>query len=159
MEALHGRFYLYKDSLAYTAHIGTLGSITQQSLYELCKHLNSLRCIISFLHGYLPNPIISHAIMLLQPCLAAMHSCLLSIDNVDKRRLQASTANEEAIDISLLSQLIAVLLRHTAAVQDARLLGRLGGHFLGHPLADRLVDFLCLLGSGDFAGANGPVRC
>jgi hypothetical protein len=87
-----------------------MGSITEQSLYELYKHLNPLRCIISFPHGYLPNPIISHVIMPLQPCLAAMHSCLLSVDNVDKRWLQASTANEEAIDISLLSQLIAVLL-------------------------------------------------
>jgi hypothetical protein len=87
----------------------------------------------------------------------AMHSCLVRIDDIDKRRLQASAANKEAVDVGLLCQLIAVLLRHAAAVQDARLLRRLRGHLLGHPLADCLVDLLCLLGGGDFAGSDGPV--
>jgi hypothetical protein len=85
-----------------------------------------------------------------------MHSCEVAVDDVHKRGLQASTANQEAIDIRLLCQLAAVLLRHAAAVQDARLLGRLAGDRLLHPLADRLVDFLCLLRGGDLAGANGP---
>jgi hypothetical protein len=88
-----------------------------------------------------------------------MHSCLLSIDDVDKRGLQASTADQEAIDVGLLGQLIAVLLRHAAAVQDARLLRSLGGHLLLEPLTDRLVDLLCLLRGRDLASANGPRRC
>jgi hypothetical protein len=87
----------------------------------------------------------------------AMHSCLVRIDNVDKRRLQASAANKEAIDVGLLRELIAVLLRHAAAVQDARLLCRLRRHLLGHPLADCLVNLLCLLGGSDLAGSDGPV--
>jgi hypothetical protein len=86
-----------------------------------------------------------------------MHSCLVGIDDVDKRGLQASTANEEAVNVWLLGQLVAVLLRHAATVQDARLLRRLSRDLLLHPLADSLVDFLCLLGGSDLAGSNGPV--
>jgi hypothetical protein len=86
-----------------------------------------------------------------------MHSCLVGIDDVDKRGLQASAANEEAVNVWLLGQLVAVLLRHAAAVQDARLLRRLSRDLLLHPLADGLVDFLCLLGGSDLAGSNGPV--
>jgi hypothetical protein len=86
-----------------------------------------------------------------------MHSSLVSIDNIHKRRLQASPTNKEPINVRLLSQLIAVLLRHTAAVQDTRLLRSLGRNFLREPLAQCLVNFLCLLGGRDFAGADGPV--
>jgi hypothetical protein len=86
-----------------------------------------------------------------------MHSCLVSIDDVDKRGLQASTANEEAVNVWLLGKLVAVLLRHAATVQDARLLRRLSRDLLLHPLADGLVDFLCLLSGSDLAGSNSPV--
>jgi hypothetical protein len=41
---------------------------------------------------------------------SAMHSCLLGVDNVDKSGLQAGTANEETVNIGLLSELSAVLL-------------------------------------------------
>lgn len=58
----------------------------------------------------------------LQPRLATMHSCLVSVDDIHKRGLQARAADKEAIDIRLLSELIAVLLRNTAAVQDTGLL-------------------------------------
>lgn len=54
-----------------------------------------------------------------------MHSCLLGVDDVDKSGLQAGTANEETVDIGLLGQLSAVLLGHTASVQDTGLLGGL----------------------------------
>lgn len=93
----------------------------------------------------------------LQPRLATMHSCLVGIDDIHKRRLQAGTANKEAIDISLLGQLVAVLLRHAAAVEDTGLLRSLGRNLLVEPLAERLMDFLGLLGGCDLAGANGPV--
>lgn len=85
-----------------------------------------------------------------------MHSCLIRIDDIHKRRLQARAAHQEAIDIRLLRQLVAVLLAHAAAVQDARLVSCLGGHFLLEPAADRGVHFLRLLGGCDFAGADGP---
>jgi hypothetical protein len=87
-----------------------------------------------------------------------MYSCLVAVDDVNKRRLQASTADKESIDIGLLGQLAAVLLRHTATVQDARLLRSLARDFLLEPLADGLVDLLCLLCGCDLAGANGPGR-
>lgn len=88
-----------------------------------------------------------------------MYSCLVAVDDVDKRRLQAGAADEEAVNIRLLGELAAVLLRHAATVQDTGLLGRLGGDLLLQPLADRGVDFLCLLSGSDLAGADGPGFC
>jgi hypothetical protein len=81
---------------------------------------------------------------------------LVAVDNVHKCRLQASTSNQEAIDVGLLRQLLAVLLSHAAAIQDACLLSSLIRDLLLNPLADGLVDFLCLLGGGYFAGADRP---
>ena len=87
-----------------------------------------------------------------------MNSCLVGVDDVNERRLQASTANEETVNVSLLSQLLAVLLGDTATVQDTGLLGSLGGNLLLEPLAEGGVDFLCLLGGCDLAGTDGPGR-
>jgi hypothetical protein len=86
-----------------------------------------------------------------------MHSRLLSVDNIDKRRLQAGAADKEAIDIGLLSQLAAVLLRDAAAVQDPGLLSCLRGDLLLEPLTDSSMDFLCLLRGSDLAGADSPI--
>lgn len=85
-----------------------------------------------------------------------MRSRRVCVDNVDKRRLQRRTTNQEAVNVGLLGKLAAVLLVDAAAVQDARLLRRLGRDLLLQPLADRGVDFLRLLCGGDLAGANGP---
>ncbi len=74
-----------------------------------------------------------------------MNSRRVGVDNVNKRRLQRRTANKETIDISLLGQLAAVLLVDAAAVQNTRLLRRLGRDFLLQPLADGSVDLLSLL--------------
>lgn len=79
------------------------------------------------------------------------------VDDVDEGGLQAGTADEETIDIGLLGQLLAVLLADGAAVDDADVVGGLGGDGVGEPLADGGVDLLGLLGGGDLAGANGPV--
>ena len=51
---------------------------------------------------------------------------MVSVDDVDKGRLQASTADEETVNVGLLGKLVAVLLRDTATVQDTGLLGGLG---------------------------------
>jgi hypothetical protein len=93
-----------------------------------------------------------------QPRLTTMHSCLVGIDDVHKRGLQAGTSHKEAVDIRLLRQLIAVLLRHAAAVQDARLVRRLARDLFLEPVAERGVDFLSLFGGCDFAGSNGPAN-
>lgn len=85
-----------------------------------------------------------------------MHSCLLAVDDINERRLQARAANKEAINIRLLRKFAGVLLRYTSTVQNARLLRSLGRDFLLQPLADGGVDFLCLLGGGDLAGADSP---
>lgn len=47
---------------------------------------------------------------------------MVAVDNVDKRRLQAGTANKETVNIGLLGKLLAILLRDTSAVQDTGLL-------------------------------------
>lgn len=88
-----------------------------------------------------------------------MHSCLLAVDDVNKRRLQAGATDKETIDIRLLRQLTRVLLGHASSVQDTGLLSGLGRDLLLEPLTDSGVDFLCLLGGGDLAGANGPDIC
>jgi hypothetical protein len=86
-----------------------------------------------------------------------LYSCLVAVDDIDKGGLQASTADKETINIRLLRKLAAVLLRHTASVQDASLLGGVRRDLLLEPLANGGVDFLRLLGSRYFAGADGPI--
>ena len=71
-------------------------------------------------------------------------------------RLQAGTANKEAVNVGLLGELAAVLLADGATVDDADLVGGLGGDGLAEPLADGGVDLLGLLGGSDLAGTDGP---
>lgn len=71
-------------------------------------------------------------------------------------RLQAGTANKEAVDIGLLGELAAVLLADGATVDDTDLVLGLGRNGFAKPLADSGVDLLGLLSSGNLAGANGP---
>lgn len=85
-----------------------------------------------------------------------MNSRRVGVDDVNKRRLQRRTTDQETVNIGLLGELTAVLLVDAAAVQNACLLRSLGRDLLLQPLADRGVDLLGLLGGGDLAGANGP---
>lgn len=71
-------------------------------------------------------------------------------------RLERSTADQEAVDVVLLGELLAVLLADGAAVEDAGLVGGLLADVVLEPLADAGVDLLGLLLGGDLAGANGP---
>lgn len=70
--------------------------------------------------------------------------------------LQAGTANQESVNVGLLSELTAVLLADTATVDDPSVLGDLGRDLLSEPLADGGVNLLGLLGRGDLAGTDGP---
>lgn len=88
-----------------------------------------------------------------------MNSCRVGVDDVDKRRLQGSTANKETVNVGLLGKLAAVLLVDAASVQDAGLLSSLGRDLLLEPLADRSVDLLSLLSGGNLSGANSPDTC
>lgn len=81
---------------------------------------------------------------------------LLGVDNINKGRLQAGTANKEAVNIRLLAQLLAILLTDTATIQDAGLVRSLVVDSLLEPLANSGVNLLCLLGGGNLASANGP---
>lgn len=81
---------------------------------------------------------------------------LLGVDDVSEGRLQAGAADEETVNVGLLGELLAVLLADRATVDDAGLVGSLLADVLLEPLADALVNLLCLLGGGDLAGADGP---
>lgn len=74
-------------------------------------------------------------------------------------RLQASTANEEAVNILLLSEVTAVLLADGTAVDDTGVVRGLSGDSLAEPLADGGVDLLGLLCGSDLAGSDSPVTC
>lgn len=83
--------------------------------------------------------------------------CLLeAVDDIHEGGLQAGATNQEAVNVGLLAQLLAVLLADTATVQDARLVRSLVTNALLEPLADGSVDVLCLLSCGDLASADGP---
>ena len=87
-----------------------------------------------------------------------MYSCLVGVDDVVEGRFQRSAANQEAINVGLLRELTAVLLSHTATVQDACLLSSLGGDLLLQPFTNSGVDLLSLLGGSDLAGTDSPGR-
>ena len=71
-------------------------------------------------------------------------------------RLQASTTDQEAVNVLLLSKILAVLATDTATVEDAGLISNLVANVGPEPLADGLVHLLGLLNRGDLASANGP---
>ena len=69
---------------------------------------------------------------------------------------EGSSTDEEAINIFLFNELPAVLGIHRASVENSRGCGNFGRHFLGEPVSNVGVRLLSLLGSRDFAGADGP---
>lgn len=71
-------------------------------------------------------------------------------------RLQAGTANKEAVNVGLLGKLAAVLLADGATVDDTDVFLGLRGDGLAEPLADSGVDLLGLLSGGDLAGTDSP---
>jgi hypothetical protein len=71
-------------------------------------------------------------------------------------RLQAGTANEEAVNIGLGSELAAVLLADGATVDDTDGVLSLLRDGSTEPLADLGVDLLGLLSGSDLTGTNGP---
>jgi hypothetical protein len=73
-------------------------------------------------------------------------------------RLQASTANEETVNIGLGSELAAVLLADGATVDDTDVVLSLGADGLAEPLTDSGVNLLGLLGGSDLAGTDSPDR-
>lgn len=87
-----------------------------------------------------------------------MNSSRVRVDDINESRLQASTANKEAVNVGLLRELAAVLLRHATSIKNASLLRSLRGYLLLQPLTDRSMDLLCLLSGSDLAGANGPMQ-
>ncbi len=72
------------------------------------------------------------------------------------RWLQRRSTNQEPIDIRLLGQIPAVLLRHAAPVDNPRLVRDLTAHLLPQELADRGVHLLRLLRAGHLARPDGP---
>lgn len=80
----------------------------------------------------------------------------MAVDNIGESWFQRSTANQEAINVYLLAQVLAVLLRDTATVDDSGLLCNLLANLLLQPSSDSCMDLLGLLSGGNLAGTNGP---
>lgn len=99
----------------------------------------------------------SGALPILVPPFRTAFQCLrLSVDDINERRLQASTTNKEAINVALRSQLLAVLLVNATAIDDPGLIRRILADIILQPLADRSVNLLRLFRSSDLASANSP---
>lgn len=79
-------------------------------------------------------------------------------DDVSESRLKGSTADEETVDIDLRNELVGVLLSDGATVDDSGLLGNSRRDLSTEPAADKCVDFLCLSGRSNLAGADSPDR-
>ena len=71
-------------------------------------------------------------------------------------RFQASTANQESINIWLLGQIAAVLLGNTSTVKDTGSLCGFRRDSRHEPLTNFSMHFLSLVRGGDFAGSNSP---
>lgn len=70
---------------------------------------------------------------------------LLSVDDLHKVGFKRGASNKEAVNVSRLSQLLAVAGRDGASVNDAQGVRHLGGDLLLQPLAQFSVHFLSLL--------------
>ena len=70
--------------------------------------------------------------------------------------LEGGTANKESIDVGSHDQVSSILVSDGATVEDAGLLGGLGGHILSKPASNAVVGLLGLLWGGSHAGADGP---
>ena len=71
--------------------------------------------------------------------------------------LQTGASNQESVNVRLLRQIATVLFAHAASIDDPCAFGRFFGDGGREPFSDLGVDFLRLLGRGDFARTYGPV--
>mmetsp|Transcript_22373 Transcript_22373/g.43855 ORF Transcript_22373/g.43855 Transcript_22373/m.43855 type:complete len:276 (+) Transcript_22373:365-1192(+) len=76
--------------------------------------------------------------------------------DLDELGLERGTTNEEAVNVLLLDELVAVLFSDGATVEDTGLSSNLLRDVLLEPVAELGVDLLGLLGRGSLASANGP---
>jgi len=79
-----------------------------------------------------------------------------AVNDVNKLRLEGSTAHQESVDVRLRVQLFAVGGSRGTTVDDSGLGGNRGGHVLLQPSANLGVSFLGLLRRGGHTRADGP---
>ena len=83
-------------------------------------------------------------------------SCALGVDDIDELGLERRAADEEAVNVGTLRELLAVGGVHGTTVDDAGRVGDGGGHDLLEVGTDIDVRLLGLRGGGDLAGTDGP---
>ena len=86
----------------------------------------------------------------------ALQKSHLGVDDGEELGLEGGASDEEAVNVLLLGQLLAVGAGDRATVDDAGGLGHGGGDILDEPLPQGGVDLLGLLRGGGLAGADGP---
>ncbi|KAI3485238.1 hypothetical protein L1887_51523 [Cichorium endivia] len=91
-----------------------------------------------------------------EPAAPHTQTSVVGVDDVDELGLERGAADEEAVDVGLLGEFLAVLGGDGAAVDDAELLSRVLAELVGGPLADGGVHLLRLLRGSDLARADGP---
>jgi len=82
---------------------------------------------------------------------------LVVVDELQERiGLERGTTDERAVDVGQCHQVLDVVRLDAAAVRTRRTSADFGPVHGADALADEGVDFLRLLGRGDFASADGP---
>jgi hypothetical protein len=71
---------------------------------------------------------------------------------------QTRTPNQEAVDITLLGQLLAIFLTHATTIDNSRLLRRLLRHMIAQPFPNLSMYLLRLFRRGNLARPNRPNR-
>lgn len=88
----------------------------------------------------------------------AVDQLFSAVDDVEELRLQRSASNQEAVDVGLRVQLIAVGCGRGTTVDDPGVISYAGRHLIFEPCSDLPVGLLSLLGGGSDASANSPNR-
>lgn len=80
-----------------------------------------------------------------------------AVDNIDEAGLERCASHKEPINVMDFNQFHAILFGDTTSVDDSDALSS-SRDVLGQVLSDPGVDFVDLLGGGDFACSNSPDR-
>ena len=124
-------------------------------ILSLCKHYDCVKILIqcfSFSRYSQELELIISTTMILK----VSKSILNSHASQHTCRLQTRSTNQKPINVFLLCKVLAILIRHRAAINNPGVLRGFGRYRRGKPFPNRLMNLLGLLCGCDFASANCP---